>query len=180
MLICCHNKQTNSFIPTTTIAHVNHRRPRQSLPLRHHCRQRPLPSPAINDRSPPPRHTRTKTAATWQCHVTRLRVKTTWQMCHVVQTVTTHTVVTVQVVDVSTPQPPFHNARLTPAAGHHAMISTQRRKWPRGPTTTNHQRPTTTPHQRHNRTRTKTTAHERRQTPANENEHPPMKTNAHE
>ena len=68
--ICRHNKQTHSFIPTTTIAHANHRRPRQSLPPHHHCRQRPSPSPAINDRSPPPRHTRTKTAATWQCHVT--------------------------------------------------------------------------------------------------------------
>ena len=55
--ICRHNKQTNSFILTTTITHANHHRPRQLLLPRHHCRQWPLPSPAINDCSPPPRHT---------------------------------------------------------------------------------------------------------------------------
>ncbi|EDR10677.1 uncharacterized protein LACBIDRAFT_325500 [Laccaria bicolor S238N-H82] len=75
-------------------------------------------------------------------------VKTTWQVCHVVQTVTTHAVVTVQADQTSA-----HDTTTTKSA-HPRMTPTA----PHGPTT--HERPPTT-----------TNAHER---PRHNNECPRM------
>ena len=190
------NKQ--SFLPTTTITHTNHRR------LRHP----PSPLPTATAASPPsptpiavPSHKRPLTTpttqgrpATSQCHITRRMVKTTWQMCHVVRTVTTHAVVTVQVLEASTTPlsscPPHTRCRghdtgtTTTRTRRHDNTACQRHgrttghKDPLPPTTTSHQQPhhhtTTTPPPPMNPGDCP-----RRRTPASKNERPRTKTDTH-
>ena len=181
------NKQ--SFLPTTTITHANHRR------LRHP----PSPPPTATAASPPsptpiavPSHKRPLTTptthsrpATLQCHVTQRMVKTAWQMCHVV---------TVQVLEAST-TPLSSCLPHTRCRGHDTGTTTTRtrqhdntarqrhgratgHKDPLPPTATSHQRPhhhtTTTPPPP-----TNPGDCPRRRTPASKNERPRTKMDAH-
>ena len=185
------NKQ--SFLPTTTITHANHR----------HLRHPPSPPPTATAASPPsptpiavPSHRRPLTTPTTHTadQQQRCKVKTTWQMCHVVRTVTTDAVVTVQVLEASTT--PLSSCPLhTRCRGHDTGTTTTRtrrhdntarqrhgcangREDPPPPTTTSHQRPhhhtTTTPPPP-----TNPGDCPRRRTPASKNERPRTKTDAH-
>ena len=71
---------------------------------------------AIIDCWQPWQHTQMMTATMWQHQVTTCwkMVKRTWHLCHVVQTVTMHAVITVQTIQVSTPI-----AFLTPCHYYH-------------------------------------------------------------